>query len=289
MDPAESEAGSSGDQQERELATRVLQIQAKRFYVDVKENRRGRFIKLAEVAAGRRKNRIILPMSIVVEFRDRLTEFHQTNEALGPEPQLSLPEDGKLKSAQIVKDFRRYYLDLKENERGRFIRVSLISRGTRSQLGIPAQGIVKLRDVFTELIDLFGNEGEISEEPINLSLPHGMPESRSIRVENKTFFFDVGQNNRGVYLKISEVKQNFRSSITIPERSWPKLRDIVSELITEVRSSEWPFPNQTFYTAGGSRWEIFFRNRCFYLLFRTGNVWTGEKNRILFWRRSFVS
>ena len=32
-----------------------------------------------------------------------------------------------------------------------------------------------------------------------------LPESRSIRVENKTFFFDIGQNDRGVFMKISEV------------------------------------------------------------------------------------
>ena len=34
---------------EEELASKVLQIQTKRFYLDVKQNRRGRFIKIAEV------------------------------------------------------------------------------------------------------------------------------------------------------------------------------------------------------------------------------------------------
>lgn len=34
---------------EQELATRTLTIQSKRFYLDVKQNRRGRFIKIAEV------------------------------------------------------------------------------------------------------------------------------------------------------------------------------------------------------------------------------------------------
>lgn len=34
---------------EQELATKMLQIQSKRFYLDVKQNRRGRFIKVAEV------------------------------------------------------------------------------------------------------------------------------------------------------------------------------------------------------------------------------------------------
>ncbi len=36
-----------GNQQE--LATRKVQIQSKRFYLDVKENKRGRLIKFAEV------------------------------------------------------------------------------------------------------------------------------------------------------------------------------------------------------------------------------------------------
>ncbi len=34
---------------EEELATKTLHIQSKRFYLDVKQNRRGRFIKIAEV------------------------------------------------------------------------------------------------------------------------------------------------------------------------------------------------------------------------------------------------
>ena len=34
---------------EEELASKTLHIQSKRFYLDVKQNRRGRFIKIAEV------------------------------------------------------------------------------------------------------------------------------------------------------------------------------------------------------------------------------------------------
>ena len=34
---------------ERDLATKVLMIQHKRFYLDVKENRRGKYFKVAEV------------------------------------------------------------------------------------------------------------------------------------------------------------------------------------------------------------------------------------------------
>ena len=33
-----------------------------------------------------------------------------------------------------------------------------------------------------------------------------LPEGRHLRVENKNFYFDVGQNNRGVFMRISEVR-----------------------------------------------------------------------------------
>ena len=49
-----------------------------------------------------------------------------------------------------------------------------------------------------------------------------MPEGRHCRVENKNFYFDIGQNNRGIYMRISEVKTNFRTAITIPEKSWSR-------------------------------------------------------------------
>lgn len=41
----------------------------------------------------------------------------------GPPNPDTVPEDGKLKSEVMVKENRRYYLDLKENQRGRFLRV----------------------------------------------------------------------------------------------------------------------------------------------------------------------
>lgn len=43
----------------------------------------------------------------------------------GPPNPESMPEDGKLKSEMMIKENRRYYLDLKENSRGRFLRVSV--------------------------------------------------------------------------------------------------------------------------------------------------------------------
>ncbi|XP_059144928.1 transcriptional activator protein Pur-beta-like isoform X2 [Physella acuta] len=224
-----SEASDPGGSAEQELATRTLHIQSKRFYLDVKQNRRGRFIKVAEVGAGGKKSRLLLAMSSAAEFRDFLSDFSDHYASLGPTNSETPPEDGKLKSEMIVKDNRRYYLDLKENQRGRFLRVSeqvsqTIPRGgPRSQIAIPAQGMIEFRDALTELLEEFGTD---DQEPQN-----ELPESRSMRVENKMFYFDVGSNRRGVYLRVSEVRNNFRTAITIPERSWGRFRDIISEFV----------------------------------------------------------
>jgi hypothetical protein len=223
-----STGGQMGQQGEQELATKMLQIQHKRFYLDVKQNRRGRFIKVAEVGAAGRKSRLLLAMSTAAEFRDHLTSFSELYASLGPPNPDNLPEDGKLKSEVMVKDNRRYYLDLKENNRGRFLRVSqTISRGgPRSQIAIPAQGMIEFRDALTDLLEEFGtDDGGFKGE---------LPEGRHMRIDNKKFYFDIGQNNLGIYMRISEVKSNFRSSITIPEKSWARFRDVFSDYVDKM-------------------------------------------------------
>ncbi|VVC89498.1 unnamed protein product [Leptidea sinapis] len=65
MDAGGNNFDSGQQSQEQELATKMLQIQSKRFYLDVKQNRRGRFIKVAE-------------------FRDHLSCFSDYYSSLGP-------------------------------------------------------------------------------------------------------------------------------------------------------------------------------------------------------------
>lgn len=69
--------------------------------------------------------------------------------------------------------------------------------GPRSQIAIPAQGMIEFRDALTDLLEEFGTEDG--------GFRGKLPEGRHVRVENKNFYFDVGQNNRGVFMRISEV------------------------------------------------------------------------------------
>lgn len=235
METGRSEFNSSvkapHGQTEQELATKMLQIQSKRFYLDVKQNRRGRFIKVAEIGADGRRSQVYLALSTAAEFRDHLSTFSDYYASLGPPNPENVPEDGKLKSEMMTKDNRRYYLDLKENSRGRFLRVSqTITRGgPRSQIAIPAQGMIEFRDALTDLLEEFGtNDGGFKGD---------LPEERHMKVDNKNFYFDIGQNNRGVYMRISEVKSNFRTAITVPEKSWTRFRDIFNDYCEKMKKS----------------------------------------------------
>jgi hypothetical protein len=288
--------GRGGNSGEKELASQLILIQSKRFYIDVKENQRGRFIKLAEVGVGGRKSRILMTMSAAAEFKSRLVEFSELHSSLGPShgtgdtanadtattgvssssnsaaanksgqrnnsgSATGGDNDGLIKSETIVKDRKRYYLDLKENQRGRFLRVSMVvSRGPRAYLAIPAQGLIEFKDHLGDILDRFAldldeNSSDIGgNAAINAGRSRGtspkgaangggavanqahdnvenLPESKSLRADNKTFYFDCGSNQRGVFLKISEVRQNrFRTSITIPITILKQFQEQISQL-----------------------------------------------------------
>jgi hypothetical protein len=62
------------------LASEKILTERKRFFLDLKENQRGRFLKITEDVGGRRDN-LMLPMEAAQEFLEaftRLVEFEAT-------------------------------------------------------------------------------------------------------------------------------------------------------------------------------------------------------------------
>ncbi|NWX54467.1 PURA protein, partial [Promerops cafer] len=140
-----------------------------------------------------------------------------------------------LKSEFLVRENRKYYLDLKENQRGRFLRIrqTTVNRGpglgsTQGQtIALPAQGLIEFRDALAKLIDDYGGEedelgGPGGGGPGGGGLYGELPEGTSITVDSKRFFFDVGCNKYGVFLRVSEVKPSYRNAITVPYKAWAK-------------------------------------------------------------------
>jgi hypothetical protein len=230
-------AGKRADGDE-ELESRQLRMGNKRFYVDVKQNWRGRYLKLAEVTVGgsRQKTRVLLSMPLLVQFRDHidtLAKFTGTAPVKAADDKSTERPGAKvLQEIDMKGDDREYTILLKENERGKFILVSMSmppgggrgARAMRSQVAIPHDGLGEMSKNLTELLDKWNKD-----LPPDHTYKGGMPEQTSRRVGNKTFYFDYGQNARGVFLRISEVKPAWRTSITIPRQEWAHFRDMFAQ------------------------------------------------------------
>jgi hypothetical protein len=65
------------------LATEKIRIDRKIFFVDLKENQRGRFLKITEDVGGRRDT-IMLPLEVLPEFLESLRRLAEFEAALPP-------------------------------------------------------------------------------------------------------------------------------------------------------------------------------------------------------------
>uniref|UniRef100_A0A7N6FEZ9 Purine-rich element binding protein G n=1 Tax=Anabas testudineus TaxID=64144 RepID=A0A7N6FEZ9_ANATE len=242
----------------QELASKRVDIQKKRFYLDVKQSVRGRFLKIAEVWIGRgrhdniRKSKLTLSMSMAPALRYSLGDFiDYYHAALSPTGSAVSDDHAHrvLKSEFIERDNRKYFLDLKENQRGRFLRIrqtvskghgtmGYYGQGIEQTIVLPAQGLIEFRDALSQLIEDYGDE-DSDERGRSGARNHDdnpeLPEAASFRVDNKRFYFDVGSNRYGIFLKISEVRQPYRNTITVPLKAWARFGENFIRYEEEMR------------------------------------------------------
>ncbi|GMI97511.1 purin-rich alpha 1 [Hibiscus trionum] len=245
-----------------ELVCKTLQVEHKLFYFDLKENPRGRYLKISEKTSATRST-IIVPSSGISWFLDLFNYYVNSDER-------------DLFSKELQLDSKVFYFDIGENRRGRFLKVSeaSVSRN-RSTIIVPAgstrdEGWAAFRNILADINEasrlfiLPNQQGsEPSEQLVGLSddvgagfiSGHNQPTSNSdlnvdrsvelpaqdeignmgvskvIRVDQKRFFFDLGSNNRGHFLKISEVAGSDRSSIILPLSGLKQFHEIVGHFV----------------------------------------------------------
>ncbi|KAD1969839.1 hypothetical protein R6Q59_007586 [Mikania micrantha] len=255
-----------------ELLSKTLQVEHKLFYFDLKENPRGRYLKISEKTSATRST-IIVPFNGIAWFFD-IFNYYVTS------------DDQDVSSKELQLDSKVFYFDIGENRRGRFLKVSeaSVSRN-RSTIIVPAgsnrdEGWSAFRNILEEINEtskLFApsnqqnSEGISQERLVGLSddvgagfiagnssqsapvatsdlnlgdrtttfdLPPsssdesgGFGVSKVIRADQKRFFFDLGSNNRGHYLRISEVAGSDRSSIILPLSGLKQFHEMVGHFV----------------------------------------------------------
>ncbi|TKY58948.1 Transcription factor Pur-alpha 1 [Spatholobus suberectus] len=128
--------------------------------------------------------------------------------------------DVELLCKTLQVEHKLFYFDLKENPRGRYLKISEKTSATRSTIIVPFSGISWFLDLFNYYVnsddqDLF---------------------SKELQLDTKVFYFDIGENRRGRFLKVSEasVSRN-RSTIIVPagssrDEGWAAFRNILAEI-----------------------------------------------------------
>ncbi|KAF5205040.1 Transcription factor pur-alpha [Thalictrum thalictroides] len=143
---------------------------------------------------------------------------------------------GYLKAGTLQVEHKLFYFDLKENPRGQYLKISEKTSATRSTIIVPLNGIVWFLDLFNYYVD--SDEQQQQQQLF----------SKELQLDTKVFYFDVGENKRGRFLKVSEasVSRN-RSTIIVPagsarDEGWAAFRNILAEI--NEASKLFILPNQ---------------------------------------------
>ena len=72
--------------------------------------------------------------------------------------------DMSLKNARITVEKKRFYFDFKENERGRFLRITEEVHGIRDTIIVPSPGLREFVDVLQEMIEM--DEATAESQPV---------------------------------------------------------------------------------------------------------------------------
>jgi hypothetical protein len=233
--------------EEVDIASVSLDAEGVQLIVELKKNNRGKFLKLIDNKNDSRKQRIILSLScawhlceklnlLIDELKqlppynpDDLVTAQKNVKTLSGKP-VAVPAylEGRLKSESIIIENRRYYLDLKENSRGRFLYITLMTQRVRVQISLKADGIVDLLNCIKHIIDDNCSKDEVEDNKSDLL---SQLKSQAFRSDRKMYYFDVGANFGGLFCRVSEVTSNYRTAITIPESRWVQFQDIMTEYI----------------------------------------------------------
>ncbi|CAN1271902.1 Transcription factor Pur-alpha 1 [Linum perenne] len=217
---------------------KTLQVEHKLFYFDLKENPRGRYLKISEKTSSTRST-IIVPSSGITCFLD-LFNYYVSSEHF---VQISEASVSRNRSTIIVPagssrdegwtSFRNILEEINEASR--------LFLGNQQQSSESSERLVGLSDdVGAGFIPGHSSQSAQNSElnvdravelPTQIDEMGNLGVSKVIRVDQKRFFFDLGSNNRGHFLRISEVAGADRSSIILPLSGLKQFHEIVGHFV----------------------------------------------------------
>ncbi|KAE9551773.1 hypothetical protein FO519_005010 [Halicephalobus sp. NKZ332] len=219
MSPAEKD--NKGDDYSREIAVAKVFIESKRYFVDVKENDKGRFVKITQVSEfDKDRIHLVLPMSAAQELANVLKKMGEKVKSASDDNAHSLYR------GEFCGGYRQYFADLRRSKGGLYAAIGQV-RVDRPLLRIPASGFNQLSDKLQSLVN---EHGAGFMEPTEK-----LPESIKVFGGHNSYYLDCCRSERGFYVKLSEIRGANRSSVGIP-------RDMIDEMVDALQKMKLRIP-----------------------------------------------
>ncbi|KAG6490598.1 hypothetical protein ZIOFF_051898 [Zingiber officinale] len=239
--------GGAGGGVDVELVSKTLQFEHKLFYFDLKENPRGRYLKISEKTSATRST-IIVPVDGVAWFVELFGYYIGTDEQDAFSKELKL--DSKISESSVNRNRSTIIVPAGSSEEGwaafRNVlqeiheEVSRLFMVANQQHMEPLERLSGLSDDVGAGFISGHSAHSVSGSELNVERlvdmhAHddigGMGMSKVIRVDQKRFFFDLGNNIRGHFLRISEVTGADRSSIILPLSGLKQFHEMVGHFV----------------------------------------------------------
>ena len=252
---------------DHELFSASVKIESKIFYLDLKQGAGTTYLKLSERSAQGRAT-LVVPADWVPYFTSVVTNYV----ASADEGNGSAVEGGGLAPRDLQLDSgKTFHFEVGSNARGEFLSIAEAGAATprgRAKVIVPRGGagrdgwralaseLARVNNKLQEVTPQAGGAHQQGQFQQALQAPQ-QPTVRQVRVQGQTqgqdggdrnsmlvvadrkkFFFDMAANDRGSYLKISEVHGPQRSSIIVPSSALPEFAEAVQAMLAKTHDEQ---------------------------------------------------
>ena len=236
-------------------------IIAKRFYMGsiffdlgVRENPQGHHLTITEKGQAY-KNKVLMTIPTALEFQkclESMIKFYKGLDSTTDKINNFTDEPENLHSEIIMKEDKKYFIDLVRNTEGLFLKIKKIADGESpgSKLYIPADGMVEIQEHFNTLIQEYENRLALKVDPSSYFDNHIASKTLDLS-QNNRFCLDVKENDKGIrvikmktFIKgTKKIYNNTRNEITIPTAS--KICEHLESIINFYKSiKDFDFKNE---------------------------------------------
>lgn len=138
----------------------------------------------------------------------------------------------KVETAQIER--KNYMFALRENSRGRFLRITEKTRQYYNSIIVPASGLKAFKGVLNDMTAA-ANEQSLIPAPKPEIQPREAfckqaPRTEKLEIERRIFLFTLNGNAQGHFLQLLETCGSFSNSIVIPASGLEVFNDLLAKM-----------------------------------------------------------